>query len=120
MPNRECSRNDCRNDAFDSYVRYGNESQKCLCVTSGISNKTEVSFIVITLAYHVPDGARNAFAHSSFSVKNIQGIAEALRKNLCKFINCDKNDNIMRAAKWLLLFFQYTTDTENCQVSSAH
>ena len=43
LPNRECSRNDCRNDAFDSNARYGNECQKCLCVTSGRSNKTKAS-----------------------------------------------------------------------------
>ncbi len=31
--------------------------RKYLCVTSGRSNKTKASFIRITLAYHVPDGA---------------------------------------------------------------
>lgn len=45
MPNRECSRNDCRNDAFDSNARYGNECQKYLCVTLVKSNRTKVSVI---------------------------------------------------------------------------
>ncbi len=45
MPNRECSRNDCRNDVFDSNVRYGNECQKCLCVTFAESNKGKSKLI---------------------------------------------------------------------------
>lgn len=45
MPNRKCSRNDCRNDAFDSNVRYGNECQKCLCVTFAESNKGKSKLI---------------------------------------------------------------------------
>lgn len=45
MPNRECSGNDCRNDAFDSNARYGNECQKCLCVTFAESNKGKSKLI---------------------------------------------------------------------------
>ena len=41
----------------------------------------------------------------------------ALRKNLCKFKNCDKSDILERLKNNRSNFLQYTTDTVICQGS---
>ena len=43
----------------------------------------------------------------------------ALRKNLCKIENCDKNDITGATVKSRSNFLQYTTDTVICQDTSA-
>jgi len=45
--------------------------------------------------------------------------AAALRKNLCKIENCDKNDITGATVKSRSNFLQYTTDTVICQDTSA-
>ena len=42
---------------------------------------------------------------------------KALRKNLCKFKNCDKSDILERLKNNRSNFLQYTTDTVICQGS---
>ena len=44
-------------------------------------------------------------------------VAPALRKNLCKFKNCDKSDILERLKNNRSNFLQYTTDTVICQGS---
>lgn len=44
---------------------------------------------------------------------------KALRKNLCKIENCDKNDITGATVKSRSNFLQYTTDTVICQDTSA-
>lgn len=47
------------------------------------------------------------------------GFDEALRKNLCKIYNCDKNVILERLEMIAAPFFlQYTTDTVICQDTS--
>ena len=49
--------------------------------------------------------------------RNVQYILWTLRKNLCKFKNCDKSDILERLKNNRSNFLQYTTDTVICQGS---
>ena len=47
----------------------------------------------------------------------LTNLFKALRKNLCKFKNCDKSDILERLKNNRSNFLQYTTDTVICQGS---
>ena len=49
--------------------------------------------------------------------KRLSEMNAALRKNFCKFKNCDKSDILERLKNNRSNFLQYTTDTVICQGS---
>ena len=64
--------------------------------------------------------SRGCDSRKMFSELKIAKSADsALRKNLCKFSNCDKKRYCERLEKQPLIFLQYTITTVICQVSSA-